>query len=380
VEIESNSGCKLISTIYVNATTPMIFECKCGNRFTTTFKKFSSKQAHKQQCDTCGKEIKSRKLRKSYDDVKEYINGENGNGCILLTLKENFRSSSTLLDIKCRCGHIFHTTYSIFSNNKNPKDKCEECSLKHFQQMQCISYKDIVELFKNSDCTLLTTEQEYIDIKSNKQDVVKYKCSCENISTISISKFKQGHRCVKCANDRKEQTNIERFGYKYTALSPEKLSNMKKTLYENGTAPCSRQQKYLYNLYGGKINYPVKTLSLDIAFPNDKFYIEYDGGLHRGTVIYGNVTDEEFDKKERNRTYGLMRSGWKEMRIISSKDLLPSDSILLNMLSYAKSYLQNHHYIKFDIDNSKLINNQGSFDYDYRELHQIKNTDLQEAS
>ena len=76
-----------------------------------------------------------------------------------------------------------------------------------------------------------------------------------------------------------------------------------------------------------------------------------------------------------------MRSHWREIRIISTKDLIPSDQKLLEILSYARTYLnQNHHYIKFDIDNSKIINSQGEFDYDFGELRRIKPTDIEQEA
>jgi len=151
------------------------------------------------------------------------------------------------------------------------------------------------------------------------------------------------------------------------------------TLNKNGNAPCSSQQRYVHSIVGGELNYPYYNASLDIAFPEEMIYCECDFGGHWLSIKLGGLTQKEFDKKQRNRWYSLMRSHWREIRIISTKDLIPSDQKLLEILSYARTYLnQNHHYIKFDIDNSKIINSQGEFDYDYGELRKIKPTDITE--
>jgi len=154
----------------------------------------------------------------------------------------------------------------------------------------------------------------------------------------------------------------------------------RETLFKNGTAPRSKQQIYVHQLIGGEINYPYYNASLDIAFLEEKLYVECDFGGHWLSIKLGGLTQDAFDKKQRNRWYSLYRSGWKSINIISRNDNLPSDQIILEILSYARTYLnQNHHYIKFDIDNNKIINSQGEFDYDFGKLRKIKSTDLKEA-
>lgn len=359
--IESEQGYKLLSNEYKNCKENLQIQCNNGHVFDMSFDEFNNGNHRCSICNT-GANFK-------YDlNIAKQI-FKNGN-CELLATE--YINCDTPMKYRCECGNVEKMSLKMFQSGQ----RCYKCRNKKIGNILRTPFKDVQKIFADANCILLSIESDYVNDRSE----LDYICSCGNQDTITLNKFKAGERCNKCKSDRSKQTCIERFGVDTPLKSPEIREKVRKSLYENGTAPCSRQQKYLHNLYSGELNYPIKTLSLDIAFPDDKFYIEYDGGLHRGTVIYGNVTDEEFDKKERNRTYGLMRSGWKEMRIISSKDSLPYDSILLDMLSYSKSYLQNHHYIKFDIDNSKLINSQGNFDYDYGELRQIKNTDLQEAS
>lgn len=177
---------------------------------------------------------------------------------------------------------------------------------------------------------------------------------------------------------KRELTCIERFGVPHAMQCDEIKEKAAKTYCANGNVATSKQQLYLHSLYGGEINYPIYYYATDICFPAEKLVIEYDGGGHDLRVVLGQLTQEEFDQKEIVRNSILKREGYKQMRIISSKDLLPSDDILLQMLSIAREYFNttSHSWINFDIDNSKIINAEnkdadGVF-FNYGELRKIK--------
>ena len=150
-------------------------------------------------------------------------------------------------------------------------------------------------------------------------------------------------------------------------------AKQKRTLYENGTAPCSMQQKHIAEVLSGELNYPVKELSLDIAFPNDKIYIEYDGSGHDLNVKRGDIAREEFDEKEKRRAYALYRSGWLMMRIISHRDKMPSDSMLITMFETAKMLFDDgHHFVVFDIDNSTIKYRDIEYLFDFGKVKVMK--------
>lgn len=125
------------------------------------------------------------------------------------------------------------------------------------------------------------------------------------------------------------------------------------------------------------MNYPFGNCSLDIGFPEDKIYIEYDGSGHNLSVIHGNETIKIFEDRNKRRWYYLNYRGWKSIQIISLQDKLPSDNKILEIIRYAKDYIATgHSWIKFDIDNLKIINSQGELDYDFGELKRIKSIKL----
>ena len=96
------------------------------------------------------------------------------------------------------------------------------------------------------------------------------------------------------------------------------------------------------------------------------------------SISFGSTTEEDFEKREIYRNVAIKKAGYKQMRIISSKDLLPSDDVLLQMLLITREYFNTtvHTWINFDIDNSIIMNTEnkdaGGIFFDYGELRKIK--------
>lgn len=174
-------------------------------------------------------------------------------------------------------------------------------------------------------------------------------------------------------------TNLRKYGYENPMKSPEFLE---KWFAEHGSnfARTSRQQRYLCNLYNGILNQPFRCFALDIYLPEDKLDIEFDGSGHRMSISVGSISEENFEKKELYRNVALKKEGYKRMRIISSHDLLPQDTILLQMLSDARNYFQTtqHTWQIYDIDKSLLFNaeHKDGISYDFGTLRRIKDEDL----
>lgn len=181
------------------------------------------------------------------------------------------------------------------------------------------------------------------------------------------------------------QSCVEHYGTNNPAKSPDVREKISQTLYANSTQKASKQQRYINNLYRGILNYPIKYYNVDIYLPNDNVVIEYDGGFHQGNIITGRITQEEFDQKEIIRNNIIKREGYKIMRVISKNDKLPSDQILLQMLSDARQYFSdypNHSWIEFNISESTLRNaeHKQGISYDYGTLRAIKDNELQKTN
>lgn len=183
--------------------------------------------------------------------------------------------------------------------------------------------------------------------------------------------------------EKTEKTCLERYGYTTPLQSLEVKSKIAKTSYKNGTVPTSKQQFYLFNLYKSTdsqvyLNYPISHFNADICFLEEKIDVELDCGGHNLSVKTGQLTQEQFDRKELVRDRVIKRQGYKIMRIKSMTNKLPCDEILLQMLFEAKQYFCNypkHSWIEFDIDSSTVRNAKykNGVLYDYYELRTINN-------
>lgn len=184
------------------------------------------------------------------------------------------------------------------------------------------------------------------------------------------------------AKEKAKQTFLHNYGVIHPMQSAEVRVKFAQTLCKNGTTPTSKQQLYIFNLYAVTdgnfyLNYPVSYYNVDICLIDDRLIIEYDGGFHNGQVKLGRLTQEEFNQKEIIRNNIIKREGYKQMRIISSKDLLPSDQILFQILQFAKQYFldyPNHSWIEFNIDTSTIRSAEykDGIIFDYGVLRKIK--------
>lgn len=175
---------------------------------------------------------------------------------------------------------------------------------------------------------------------------------------------------------KKANTFYERYGVTSSLQLDSVREVWSRNAYETGSISTSKQQKYLHNLYGGELNYPISYYLADICLIDEKIDIEYNGGGHNLGVKTGKITQSEFNQKEYLRDNTIKKEGYKIMKIISSKDLLPSDTILLQMLNESRTYFNStpHTWCTFDIDNSTIRNaeHKTGTPYDFGELRQVK--------
>lgn len=211
----------------------------------------------------------------------------------------------------------------------------------------------------------------------NQLDSVRNKTILTNIERYGVDNPSQN----KDVRKKMEVTSILRYGVKNPMQSPEIKMKAIETLCKNGTYRTSKQQIYLHSIFGGEINYPIKYYAADICLVEENLVIEYDGGGHKLREVFGELTQEEFSKKELIRNKIIKREGYKQMRIISENDKLPSDTILLQMLQDAHTYFSlypQHSWIEFNIGTSTIRNSENpeGSPYNFGVLRTIKDSDL----
>jgi hypothetical protein len=255
-----------------------------------------------------------------------------------------------------------------FMQLDSTKDKAKETNLKRYGVESPMQNKEIQE---KSKATLMQNYGVEIPMQSEE---IKNKTAATNI-------IKYGNKSPvqnEYVKSKMLATMRKNHGVDYAQQSKKIREKTIQRMYENGNAPCSTQQKYIHNLIDGELNFPQNGTWLDIAFPDEKIYVEYDGRGHDLSVQLDQVARKEFDNKERRRWYALYSKGWREIRIISTKDKLPSDEKILEMMDFAKGYLNTgRHYIKFKIDEGIVKTSQFETTYDFGKLRKIKNNDIE---
>lgn len=320
-----DKGCELKSQ-YKNTDTHLEYICKCGTQRSITFNKFKQQ---KHGCRVCtGLEKHTQEFVADY--FKQY-------NCELLSTYEH---ALKLVQYRCSCGEISEIT---FDNFKNKNKRCLKCGLDKLAEHFKLDTDYVRQYFIDNNCIPLFKEYKNVHTR------LQYICECGNESEIQFSDFQSGKRCWECKSER-----------------------TRKTMYENNSGVCSKQQMYIHRLIGGEMNYPVRNLSLDIAFPDEMIYLEYDGGGHDLSVKLGSKSQEEFEEHEKRRVYVLHRRGWKQIRLVSRKDNLPSEDKIKEMFAYAKNIFNHNSWVVFDVDNGTITTSHGTQDYSYGKVDRFR--------
>jgi len=231
---------------------------------------------------------------------------------------------------------------------------------------------------------------------SMNNEEIRSKIIQNNVEKYGVEYYSQTDEC----KDKVKQTSLDKFGKEYYMQTDEwkdkiietcndkyGVDNISQTqdvknkksesFYKNGTVKTSNQQRYLWKLLGGELNYSNETPSLDIAFPNEKIYLEFNGSGHDLCVKMGNMTQSQHDNRERARYYYMKKRGWKGIFINSSRDYLPTDEIILDEINKAKEWfsIEGKNHSHYNIDIGILINDEM-----YGKLRKIKEKDLEVAN
>ena len=223
-------------------------------------------------------------------------NVKNGD-TICIPAKDLPNGSGTKIDVQCSyCGKIFKKAWRKYLETKD-SICCEECKETKMMETNFKKYGDV--------CSL-----------KNPKVNAKRKATWDE-------RYGEGNNPLtsKEVRERAYNTMLDRYGVCHKSVN------------------TSKSQKYLCNLYNGLLNYNISGYIVDILL-KDNIVMEYDGTGHRMSVNMGQITNEEFDKKESIREKEIINSGYKIVRIsyMNKLDSLPNDKVLLGILERAYLY------------------------------------------
>lgn len=263
--VEENSECELLSTEYQNTKSKLLFKCKCGNVFETSFKEFKGRKDRnyaKRQCNECGLRLRVKKRTKPHsqfvDEVYKLVKdeysviGEYINALTPIQLKHN------------KCGNIFNMAPNDFLKGQ----RCPSCygtPKKTTNQFK----KEVKHLYGNEYIVL----SQY---KGNKEKIKMKHNLCGYIWETTPNTFLKGTLCPKCAVISKGELKIRRYLRKHN---------------------IDFKEQFIID----KCRYK-KPLPFDFAiFKNNKleFLIEYNGEQHFKPMRFKNAK-KKFKETIRN--------------------------------------------------------------------------------
>jgi hypothetical protein len=300
IEVDSNSGCTLLSSTYSSVSDKLSIKCKCGNVFEVTFNKFKGlKQMH---CKECGEKIRKFKLSAPYNTILKYCIKNN---LELITTEQQYKIDTNNLLIKFSCGHI---------------EKCDFVTLKHRKTSLCFNctprenwdINKIKEWLNNNEPSIELLSNNYI----NTSTPLKFKCDKNHIFEKDWKHFKdRGQRCPICTPQSIGEMRIEKL--------LQKLNIRYDRQYRFDDCKDKRPLPFDFVVYkDNKIS----------------FLIEYNGRQHYTLSFFGSETikeaEEEFERIKRTDKlkFDYCDKNNLELMVIPYTELNKLESLIINKL------------------------------------------------
>lgn len=251
IEIESSSGCKLLSKKYTNAHSNLKIKCKCGRFFQTTYNTF--RLSNKRQCDTCTNDQLSKKYSKGNEWFLNEVRERFGTDYLVLG---EYINAKTKVKIKhLSCGYVWDVWADHFLNSNG----CIACS--GYKKKTTNDFKlNVHEL--NGDEYSVTSK--YVNAHTS---IKMHHNLCGNSFYIKPNTFLSlGNGCPYCKTKSKGEKLISDILDKYSICYEVQYS------FDD----CRNERVLLFDFY----------------LPDYNLLIEYDGEHHFSPVDFAGKGEE----------------------------------------------------------------------------------------
>lgn len=242
IEVESDTGYKLIGKIYEGIHKNMEMQCDKGHNFNMSFGNFKD---HKNRCPEC-REIERKKKR--FILFKSLL--EENNYTILSTWEE-YQNNKTKLTITCPKGHALEMSYGMFLQG----NRCKTCQRKKLSEIQRIPLSEIEENIKNHGFKILKWLEPY----KNRNSRFIIECSNDHIfETCYGNLLMSDFGCAECSGKKKHEGIDVYNEFIKLQLEPQFTPEDYKDAHQNLPCICSKhkdkgiQYKSFTNLKQGK--------------------------------------------------------------------------------------------------------------------------------
>lgn len=194
-ENDVENKCTLLSTEYINSSTPLLFRCNlCGKTFERDWNHVRRKRF---TCTSCGHYIGS---NITIETVKKFIEeNDKENQCTLLSTQ--YRNSTTPLDFRCNvCGKNFTRNYQHLTRDGG-RFRCPKCGITAGARKIEYTPAMVDEAILKRGYRRIG---EYVDASTPFQAI----CKRGHEVKLSFSNFLLGHSgCKICANIERTEEN-----------------------------------------------------------------------------------------------------------------------------------------------------------------------------
>ena len=317
IEIESNSGCKLLSSSYEGTRKDINIQCSCGNVFQTRFNTF--KHNNKRICDICSKDSFVTKVKNNnrtnwnYDLVKDLIESIDG---YRLVSKE-YKTALDKLEINCSNNHTFSMTLNDIKNGH----RCPQCRMLEIKEKLRYSFDFVQDYIKENreGYTLLTKKDEYIDGTTK----LKIKCDIGHIFHMSFRSIKQNdYYCSKCGIEAR--SGKKHWNWK-GGISPLRSLLMSRAIYKKWRLSVLKRDDYKCQICS--LGHDLEVHHLESFSRNKELRYNIDNGItlckychnpqYKGSFhnIYGNINfnTKKFNEYLERRVNGEFNDRIKEV-------------------------------------------------------------------
>lgn len=183
IEIESNSGCKLVSKTYKNQLEKIKIQCVCGRNYNVSYSNF--KNHGQRRCRECTKSSMRSKLNLGLEYIKLYVEELDYE-----LLSDEYKNTNTNMEFKCL---ICHSNFTCtFSSIKSYKHNCPNCANINNGNIRRLSV-DLVDTYLNKFGYTRESDYKSCDIK------MALECPENHIFEMDFYHFKnRGQRCPIC--------------------------------------------------------------------------------------------------------------------------------------------------------------------------------------
>lgn len=123
-------------------------------------------------------------------------------------LKEHYHTIHIPCLCVCSCGTLVNKTLHSLRRGET----CKQCGLEKMRKTKTHLQQDVANYFKQQNCELL-------DLYSNSNQKVRYRCICGQIAYITYNNFQRGQRCSLCG---RQKTSRAQAGAKHWNWNPDR--------------------------------------------------------------------------------------------------------------------------------------------------------------